>query len=229
MVEPQLLSLEEAAARAGVRKRDVRRLVIDGRLPAVRADGRWRIAAPDLDRLLAKTTSETSIAHPEVAEPAPGARPVSELSVLIDMLRDRDRQLGELQDERAQLSSQIGFLLGRLSEREEHIHSLEQALLAAGTAIQETVETAAAITPLGDGRISLPMHLPALAAPDSPEMQLTGESATTLESTPQLPPASDRLPNPDGATPRFPADAPLRSPVKKRNWLAVLIWGSPDP
>ncbi|MGH2344500.1 MAG: helix-turn-helix domain-containing protein, partial [Chloroflexota bacterium] len=43
-----LLTLDEAAASSGYRKRDLRSLLRDGRLPAVRADGHWRIATADL-------------------------------------------------------------------------------------------------------------------------------------------------------------------------------------
>ncbi|HXT37988.1 MAG TPA: helix-turn-helix domain-containing protein [Chloroflexota bacterium] len=225
MVEPHLLTLEEAATRAGLRKRDVRRLVIAGRLPAVRADGRWRIAAPDLDRLPAKAAPTTPSADPTVAEPKPDPRPAGELSILIEMLRERDRHLSDLQDERARLSSQVGFLLGRLSEREDRIHSLEQALLATGTVLRETVVSS---TQRDHDRGSPPVALPALPTPDPREKRLISESTTPV-SPPLLPPVPDPLPDAAGPTALAQAVAAAPSPVRKRNWLAVLIWGPPDP
>ncbi|HVC79262.1 MAG TPA: helix-turn-helix domain-containing protein [Chloroflexota bacterium] len=225
MVEPHLLTLEEAAARAGLRKRDVRRLVIDGRLPAVRADGRWRIAAADLDRLPIKTAPNAPITDSIVPEADPDPGPASELSLVLDMLRERDRHLNDLQDERARLSSQVGFLLGRLSEREERIQLLEQDLLAAGAVVRETVITA---TQPDEDSGSGTVPLSALPAPDPEEVRLAWERSTTSESLARLPAAPDTFPDAAGAIVLAQPVTQAPSPPRKRNWLAVLIWGSYD-
>jgi len=225
MANPHLLTLEEAAARAGLRKRDVRRLVIDGRLPAVRADGRWRVAMSDLDRLPTTATPTSPHADRGEPEPEPNPGPAGELSIVLAMLRERDQQLNDLQDERARLSSQVGFLLGRLSEREERIQFLERDLLAAGTMVRETMVTA---TQADDDRGSGTVTLPALPAPDPEETLLIRECSSTPESLPRLPAAPGPLPGAPGAIVLARTVTQAPSPVRKRNWLAMLIWGPYD-
>jgi len=214
MDEDQLLTLEEAAARAGVRKRDLRKLVVEGQLPAVRADGRWRIAAPDLDRLVPKAAEETSDIQAPVAQPLPEARTSQDLLALIDLLRERDHQLNESQDERAQLTGQLGFLLGQLREREERIHVLEQMLRVAGTRIQETLTPEATPTrpeALPEAQIEPPERTaPIEDRPIGDDLSAQAqEHILPMVETPAL------------------GDPPML--LKKRNWLSRLIWGPPGP
>ena len=64
------LSLQEAAARAGVNERTLRRWIKSGRLPAVKDDGQYRIAVVDLER--AGRATPGAIRTPDTSRP--GAR-----------------------------------------------------------------------------------------------------------------------------------------------------------
>jgi len=128
MDEGALLTLDEAAARSGYRKRELRALVREGRLPAVRAGKRWQIAPADLAGLPSRITTPEPTPLPTV-EVAAGTS-ADPLIALIELLRERDQKLTELLEERSQLTGQVGFLLGQLSEREERIQRLEQAMLS---------------------------------------------------------------------------------------------------
>lgn len=46
------LTLSEVAARTRLHQETVRRMVADGRLPAVKIAGRWRVRAADVDAML---------------------------------------------------------------------------------------------------------------------------------------------------------------------------------
>jgi excisionase family DNA binding protein len=140
MDEGALLSLEEAAERTGYRKRELRALVREGRLPAVRSGKRWQVAPADLAALPTRRSPATEPVPTEPPTPEPETLPAVEvpaektadpLMALIELLRERDQKLGELLEERSQLTGQVGFLLGQLSEREERIHQLERAALTA--------------------------------------------------------------------------------------------------
>ncbi len=125
MDDGALLTLEEAATRCGYRKRDLRALLRDGRLPAIRAGGHWRVAPADLALLPGRPALPTPAALPTTADSPP--TPDTDLvAALIELLRERDRKMAELQEERAQLTGQVGFLLGQLTEREERILALER-------------------------------------------------------------------------------------------------------
>jgi len=66
---------------------------------------------------------------PPVAD-LPAGKSSDPMMALIELLRERDQKLTELLEERSQLTGQVGFLLGQLSEREERIQRLEQAMLS---------------------------------------------------------------------------------------------------
>src|SRR5581483_6406337 len=107
----ELLSIQQAAAISGRKKKALLALVEQGRLPAVRRQGRWLIARDDLARL---PPSQAEAAQAQAAPPdgatlrasAPPAGTRDELVVLLDALRQRDEQIARLQDERAHLTGQ---------------------------------------------------------------------------------------------------------------------------
>jgi excisionase family DNA binding protein len=135
MDEGALLTLEEAASRSGYRKRELRALVREGRLPAVRSGKRWQVATADLAMLPSRIVSPPEAPEPE-AQPtveAPSEKSTDPVIALIELLRERDRKLAELLEERSQLTGQVGFLLGQLSEREERIQWLERTTLTQAT------------------------------------------------------------------------------------------------
>ncbi len=142
MDEGALLTLEEAAIRSGYRKRELRALVREGRLPAVRSGKRWQVATADLAILPSRIVSPTDPAPPDPAPPepealstveAPAEKNADPVIALIELLRERDQRLAELLEERSLLTGQVGFLLGQLSEREERIQWLERTALTQAT------------------------------------------------------------------------------------------------
>jgi excisionase family DNA binding protein len=62
MSDPQDLSPSQAAARLGTSTRSVQRWIADGRLPARRIGGRWRVASGAIDALVAQSGDGTSTA-----------------------------------------------------------------------------------------------------------------------------------------------------------------------
>jgi excisionase family DNA binding protein len=188
MDEGALLSLEEAAERSGYRKRELRALVREGRLPAVRSGKRWQVAPVDLAALPTRNGAapEPLPTGPAAAEPetlptieVPTEKAADPLMALIELLRERDQKLGELLEERSQLTGQVGFLLGQLSEREERIHQLERAALTAPAGPSVSVLPIAAPVALIDQWTTPASGDPALSRADA-----AVDSRRDLESTP---------------------------------------------
>ena len=152
MTIDDLITIQQAAKLSGRGKKTVLALIERGALPAVRRDGQWMIARADLVFMfpLAETRAPEPAAtatprQPSPAEPSATVPPQPESSVqsapsresppppeqrgdvamLLEMLRQRDEQVNRLQEERAQLTGQIGFLQGLLVEREARLRGLE--------------------------------------------------------------------------------------------------------
>jgi excisionase family DNA binding protein len=52
IVAPRLLSLEQAAAYLGMTKAALKYKALDGKVPAVKIDKKWRFDREDLDRII---------------------------------------------------------------------------------------------------------------------------------------------------------------------------------
>lgn len=137
MTDQDWLTLRQAARRSGYRKKVLLALVERGQVPAVRRAHRWLIAPADLAHLRpAATPSAPAPGAPISAAPGAGeTRAAAEaqgtvdgrgdLTPLLDALRARDEQIARLQEERARMAGQIGFLQGLLVEREVRLRVLE--------------------------------------------------------------------------------------------------------
>ena len=123
MWEDDLLTLEQAAQLTGRAKRALRELAQSGRLPAVRRKGQWLFARADL-RAVGYGHSADEARNGQAA-PMPPVR--EEMMALLELLRQRDAQIGALQDERMRLAGQVGFLQGQLLEREQRLSLLQAA------------------------------------------------------------------------------------------------------
>jgi excisionase family DNA binding protein len=190
MDDGALLTLEEAATRCGYRKRDLRALVRDGRLPAIRAGGHWRVAPADLALLPGRPALPTPAALPTTADspPTPSTDPVA---ALIELLRERDRKLAELQDERAQLTGQVGFLLGQLTEREERILVLERGAAVPPTNISMAQPEEPMV--LIEERLQVEASYPALGPPNAVTDALPNQSAQTVDGAALSAPLSESV------------------------------------
>jgi hypothetical protein len=157
----EILTLRQAAARCGRSRKELQVLIERGALPALRRDDRWLINATDLALLFpavsgdqggrpvasaAPEATATSLSLSSAPEgipplgepPADGmsaAQPGGEVALLRELLRQRDEQIMALQEERARLSGQIGFLQGLLVEREARLQLQERATLPRGAPI----------------------------------------------------------------------------------------------
>jgi hypothetical protein len=140
MFEDEYLTLGRAEAEYKLPKRELRRLVRTGRLPAIRKDGRWHIHRSDLtpfevragkspEQALRRDAGTPTPALPGTARWSPAStadvegRP--EMLALIELLKQRDDRLAELQDERVRLASQVGYLQAQLAERDARLRLLE--------------------------------------------------------------------------------------------------------
>jgi hypothetical protein len=152
MTEREWLTLRQAASLSGYSKKALLALVERGHLPAARTDGKWLIAAADLVRLprpAPATARQKAPAHDPLLVPpeiptAPASSlgpPRAELALLLDALRERDEQIARLQEERARLAGQVGFLQGLLIEREAR----QRVLDAVPAARPESPVTAAPV------------------------------------------------------------------------------------
>jgi hypothetical protein len=130
MTEHEWLTLGRAALISGYRKKALLALIERGRLPALRRDGKWLVARADLARLAPLTMPSSAPPSSEskdaLAEPLRAAQSSTmDLGPLLEALRDRDEQIAQLQEERARMAGQIGFLQGVLVEREARLRLLE--------------------------------------------------------------------------------------------------------
>ncbi len=178
MDEDTLLTLEEAATHSGYRKRELRALVREGRLPAVRAGKRWQVAVSDLAMLPSRAAAPPAPPPPPVVEEPAVEAQVGQVRddkasdpviALIELLRERDHKLTELLEERSQLTGQVGFLLGQLSEREERIQRLEQAALA------ESAHHSVSVLPARPGPVAL---IDEWTKPPSPDAGISESEST---------------------------------------------------
>ena len=212
MDEGSLLTLEEAATHIGYRKRELRALVREGRLPAVRAGKRWQVAPSDLPCCPRGSPRRRSLNRLLPPKPQPsGPRPTKSdpMIALIELLRERDQKLTELLEERSQLTGQVGFLLGQLSEREERIQRLEQAALAAPAAHSVNVLSATSVpvalldewttAPSGDTTFSEPGSTD--DSGDAPKSTMSVASAATTTQSRETASRQSPVPTPRGIGP----------------------------
>lgn len=195
MNEHHLLTLDEAVARSGYRKKTLIALLHNGRLPGARRDGEWLIAAADLSSLPPPAKSAAASAAPKAQRarllpPDPGHH---ELDALLTLLRDRDQQVAALQDERARLAGQVGFLQAQLLERESRIRLLEghflhtQELVAAPAPLELLPASAqSSIDPILPSSAAVPI---AESGGDAPTPE-PPDSATGATSPPDVPPTA---------------------------------------
>lgn len=85
------LSARAAAARCGVSERTLRRWIADGRLPAAKVDGAFRIAAADLEMRDGQAPQHAA-ANAEGGAPH-AATPQQEAQHLADLVRELQREL----------------------------------------------------------------------------------------------------------------------------------------
>jgi hypothetical protein len=134
MLTDDLLSLDQAARYIRRPKRELRELIRRGSIPAVRRDAKWMVQRRDLSAyapaMAITTRIEPSIVAPKAAANStdPGT-PREEILAFISLLRDRDEQLALLQDERARLAGQVGYLQAQLADREARLSAGETTRL----------------------------------------------------------------------------------------------------
>ncbi|MDB5076751.1 MAG: hypothetical protein JWO42_2930 [Chloroflexi bacterium] len=147
MFEDEYLTLGKAETESNLPKRDLRRLVRTGRLPAIRKDGRWHIHREDLSKLELRAGQapdgapdhNDGVAMPGALETANASHTPAdaggraEMLALIELLKERDDRLATLQDERVRLASQVGYLQAQLAERDARLHLLEATAIEAAT------------------------------------------------------------------------------------------------
>jgi excisionase family DNA binding protein len=199
MHEEDLLTLDQAAELSGLGKATLREMVRSGRLPAVRREGRWSIARADLAWLPlvaprgGSAKARKGAPEPDQSASAPASSQLrSEVLAMIDLVRERDAQIADLQDERVRLAGQVGFLQGQLGEREERVRMLEAALLG----IQE-------------GRV----------ARDAMAKLSTGWTAVTVEAEPAGP-ARTPIPIAGGPAPEPAQHDTVPAPVQNDHAVA---------
>lgn len=216
MMNDDLISIREAAILCGRSKKLLQSLVERGALPAVRRGDKWLVSRADLARLY-----DLRPAAPEGPNGVKAARPLpppqkaaddaaserrADVSVLLELLRQRDDQVLQLQHERAHLSAQIGFLQGLLVERAARLRVLEAAPAT------RTLQAAEDPAPLD------PVAASAAAAQTTP----TGAEAPAAPAAPAPPPEA-------GAAGDEPLPAPLRpaemqaGPPSRRSTAVLLV------
>jgi excisionase family DNA binding protein len=125
----EYLTLEQAAALTGLRKRELRAMVRSGRLPAIRRERCWYVQRTDVVAWREAATMKKARAtnqHDQATNvPVQRGAEREELLLVLHMLQEKDAQLATLQEERVRLAGQVGFLQAQLAERDVRLQLLE--------------------------------------------------------------------------------------------------------
>jgi excisionase family DNA binding protein len=131
------LSARAVAARCGVSERTLRRWIVDGRLPAVKVDGAFQVAAADLEMLNGRAprhaAPDAEGGAPHAAAPrhaaangaANGAAPPADTPQRDETVLTLLAEVRRLNDERAELYGRLGYFQAQLEQAQTTIKALE--------------------------------------------------------------------------------------------------------